>query len=216
VQDGEDPGKRDAADTNGQEGEDRSFWGWLLGIADRAVYAAVGIFFVLAALFSLLYGVYAFLFGVLHAIGSDPVHWLDNLVASNNGGQAIINLVSDLLLTLIIMEVLDTIAQHLRNRRATTLKPFLIIGIISATRGVLAIGARLSVSGAKGLTADDFTRSMVELGVNAAVIIALGATMRIVGDLDSGGTSGRKRGGKPETLPPGQGTSASDATRAAQ
>jgi hypothetical protein len=76
MQDGEDPSKRDAADTSGEEGEDRSFWGWVLGGADRLVYASVGIFFVLAAVFSLLYGVYAFLSDVLHMIGSDPVHWM--------------------------------------------------------------------------------------------------------------------------------------------
>jgi hypothetical protein len=55
--------------------------------------------------------------------------------------------------------------------------------IISATRGILSIGARLSIEGAgllkAGSTAPpaEFTTAMIELGVNAAVILALGITL---------------------------------------
>jgi hypothetical protein len=96
------------------------------------------------------------------------------------GAQDIIALVSDLLLTLIIMEVLGTVVHHLRERE-TTLRPFLFIGIISATRGILAVGARLSVSSGKALTDIEFSRDMVELAVNALVIIALGIAMKLIG-----------------------------------
>jgi hypothetical protein len=51
---------------------------------------------------------------------------------------------------------------------------------ISGTRGVLSIGAWLSIAG-HNVSPDESRNSMVELGVNAAIIIALGATLRIMG-----------------------------------
>ncbi len=144
---------------------------------DSFIYALVGLCFFLGALFTLGYAFYHFYnqltvpTGLIGANGqpladSDPT----------NIAQAIINLVSDLLLVLIIMEVLSTVLHYLRER-ATSLKPFLFIGMISATRGVLAIGARLSVT---KVTGDAFTEAMIELGVNAAVILALGVTLRVL------------------------------------
>ncbi len=99
-----------------------------------------------------------------------------NASAPQNIAQAIIGLISDLLLVIIIMEVLSTVLHYLRAR-ATSLTPFLFIGMISATRGVLAIGARLSITQVSGA---DFTDAMIELGVNAAVILALGITLRVL------------------------------------
>src|SRR5438874_9814767 len=93
---------------------------------------------------------------------------------------AIIKLVSDLLLVLIIMEVLGTVIHYLKSHE-TSLRPFLFIGIISATRSILSIGARLSV-GAGG-NEGGFTNAMIELGVSAAVILALGVTLKLLGKL---------------------------------
>lgn len=132
---------------------------------DRFIYGLVGACFFLGALFALGYAFYNF-FHQLSINFSDPA----------NIAQAIINLVSDLLLVLIIMEVLGTVLHYLREH-ATSLKPFLFIGMISATRGVLAIGARLSVTRVNG---DEFRDAMIELGVNAAVILALGITLRVL------------------------------------
>jgi len=89
---------------------------------------------------------------------------------------AIIQLVSDLLLVLIIMEVLGTVIHYLKSH-ATSLRPFLFIGIVSSTRGILSIGAKLSVNQVKG----EFTNDMIELGVSAAVILALGLTLKLLG-----------------------------------
>src|SRR5438309_2897058 len=92
---------------------------------------------------------------------------------------AIIKLVSDLLLVLIIMEVMGTVIHYLKEH-ATSLRPFLFIGIVSATRGILSIGAKLSVETPNSAT---FTTAMIELGVNAAVILALGITLKLLGKL---------------------------------
>ncbi|MEO7076023.1 MAG: phosphate-starvation-inducible PsiE family protein, partial [Ktedonobacterales bacterium] len=109
---------------------------------------------------------------------------------ASGAAEAIITFVSDLLLTLIIMEVLGTVVNYLETH-ATSLKPFLFIGIISATRGILAVGARLSVSTFEQLNPAEFRDSMIELGINAAVIIALGVTLKLIGnfldeDVDDG------------------------------
>jgi uncharacterized membrane protein (DUF373 family) len=92
---------------------------------------------------------------------------------------AIIKFISDLLLVLIIMEVLRTVIDYLKNH-TTSLHPFLFIGIVSATRGILSIGARLVV---EKMDNAEFTRAMIELGVNALVILALGLTLKLLGKL---------------------------------
>jgi uncharacterized membrane protein (DUF373 family) len=151
-----------------KEGHEAIEEGWAavwLERGDRLIYGLVGTCFFLGALFTLGYAFYHF------------YHQLNiNLTDPSNIAQAIINLVSDLLLVLIIMEVLGTVLHYLRER-ATSLKPFLFIGMISATRGVLAIGARLSVTRVSG---DEFRDAMIELAVNAAVILALGITLRVL------------------------------------
>jgi uncharacterized membrane protein (DUF373 family) len=141
---------------------------------DTFIYALVGACFFLGALFTLGYAFYHF----YHQLANPaPINGqVLGAADPQNIAQAIINLVSDLLLVLIIMEVLSTVLHYLRER-ATSLKPFLFIGMISATRGVLAIGARLSVTRVSG---DDFRDAMIELGVNAAVILALGITLRVL------------------------------------
>lgn len=176
-----------------------------LEFSDSIVYLFVGICFLVAALFSLVYG----LLGFIQSIDSIQ-NFPSGLVGEKGiGAQTIITLVSDLLLTLIIMEVLGTVVHHLRDKE-TTLKPFLFIGIISATRGILAVGARLSVSTSVTTHVDEFTLDMVELGVNAAVIIALGAAMKLIGPLlDDGATPRRRSRSK------GEGAAAPDEKRAA-
>jgi len=103
------------------------------------------------------------------------------------GAQAIIELVSGLLLVLIIMEMLGTVIHYLQVH-ATSLRPFLFIGIISATRSILSIGARLSVEGFN-LKETDFTHAMIELGVSAAVILALGITLKLLSGMFEDGES---------------------------
>jgi uncharacterized membrane protein (DUF373 family) len=148
---------------------------WLEG-AESAIYLLVGGCFLAAAVLSLIYGIVSF-------AGSVATLLEAGLIARGNGSAgagAIISLVSDLLLTLIILEVMSTVVRYLQLR-ATSLKPFLIIGIISATRSVLAVGARLSVSTVQQLNIEEFRGAMIELVVNATVIVALGVTLRLIG-----------------------------------
>ncbi len=155
------------------EPEDRigTFSSTLLDRGDSFIYAIVGACFFVGALFALGYSFWDF------SVGMAPVITLSAQPPSV--AKAIIQFVSDLLLVLIIMEVLGTVIHYLRAH-ATSLRPFLFIGIVSATRGILSIGARLSVGEVKP---GDFSNAMIELGVNAAVILALGVTLKLLGKL---------------------------------
>lgn len=149
-----------------QESEDRiaKVSSNLLDRGDSIIYAIVGVCFFLGGFFALGYSFWDF--GVAISASKIP----------SDVGSAIIKLVSDLLLVLIIMEVLSTVVHYLKEH-ATSLRPFLFIGIVSATRGILSIGAKLSV---ENVQPAEFTRAMIELGVNAAVILALGITLKLL------------------------------------
>ncbi len=134
----------------------RAITPWLSG-ADTLVYVLVGIVFLAGALAMLGYTVYTF-------IG----HFNDDFP------QAIITLVNDLLLVMIIMEVLRTVLSYIEERGAS-LRPFLFIGAISATRRILAIGAEATITDQQkpSIPHEEFMRRLVDLGVNACVILAI-------------------------------------------
>ncbi len=153
----------------------------ILDRSDTLVYAIVGACFFLGGLFALGYSFWHFgstVFNISTMV-ADAVARHESMTAQEIVASAIIQLISDLLLVLIIMEVLGTVTHYLKAH-ATSLHPFLFIGIISATRGILSIGARLSVEGT-AVQPQEFTRAMIELGVNAAVILALGITLKLLG-----------------------------------
>src|SRR5437588_5680023 len=158
----------------------------LLDRSDSLVYAIVGVCFFLSGLFALGYSFWQFGETILNVSGivaqATVAH--NPTTAQEVVAGAIIQLISDLLLVLIIMEVLGTVVHYLKSH-ITSLHPFLFIGIISATRGILSIGARLSVEGTS-VPSQEFTRSMIELGVNAAVILALGITLKLLGKSTTG------------------------------
>ena len=155
-----------------------SYW---LESADTIIYAIVGTSFLLGALCALGYSFWDF--------GLEMTKALTNTRTGISAiAPAIIQFVSDLLLVLIIMEVLGTVLHYLKAH-ATSLRPFLFIGIVSATRSILSIGARLSVAGSNVEPAE-FTRAMIELGVSAAVVLALGITIKLLGRQLEEDTSG--------------------------
>lgn len=109
--------------------------------------------------------------------------------------EGIFSLLNDLLLVLIIMEVLRTVARFLRKRELNVdvedLVPFLVIGAISAARRILAIGANLSLNEATQVERqggnivltvdwDRFHQAIIELGVNAGLIIILTLALFII------------------------------------
>ena len=136
---------------------------------DSLIYAIVGICFLAGGLIALGYAFWDFIYTLTTNWPIDPSHL----------ASAIIQFISDLLLALIIMEVLGTVTHYLQSH-TTSLRPFLFIGIISATRGILSIGARLSVASVHPPNQQEFVNDMIELGVNGAVILALGITLKLL------------------------------------
>ncbi len=101
---------------------------------------------------------------------------------------AVTNAVNGLLFVVIVLEIFRTLVAHLEGG-GFQLRPFLIIGIISAVRHVLLVGAQ-SLSGSNSA----FNHAQIELGVNAGVALVLvialvllqrsGMTTDIEGDVD--------------------------------
>jgi len=152
-----------------QEDPLASWTGHLLDRGDTIIYSIVGACFFLGGFFALGYSFWNFGNYLLTHIPLNP----------GDVAESIVQLISDLLLVVIIMEVLGTVIHYLKSH-VTSLRPFLFIGIISATRGILLIGARLTVESG-GHTVENFSSDMIELGVNAAVILALGITLKLLG-----------------------------------
>lgn len=125
--------------------------------ADRAVYVLVALLFLLAAV---AMGIYAVITFLQHLHDDFPLQ--------------LIAFINDLLLVLIIMEVAGTVRSYLTSG-TTSLRPFLYIGIISATRRILAIGAASALN--EPSSESQFRHLMIDLGVNGAVVLALAAAL---------------------------------------
>jgi uncharacterized membrane protein (DUF373 family) len=142
----------------------------LLEGGDTIIYAIVGACFLLGALFALGYSFFDFYTRITETLSNTP---------GDHGtiATAVIQFISDLLLVLIIMEVLGTVTHYLKAQE-TSLRPFLFIGIVSATRSILSIGARLSIAGA--IQPGDFINAMIEISVSAFIVLALGITLKLL------------------------------------
>lgn len=84
--------------------------------------------------------------------------------------------VNSVLFIVVILELLRTIVARLEGG-GFQLQPFLVIGIISATRDILTVGAELSLTGGSG---PPLGRSMTELAVNAGVVLSLAVALVLV------------------------------------
>jgi uncharacterized membrane protein (DUF373 family) len=85
--------------------------------------------------------------------------------------------INDVLFVVIVMELLRTIVAHLETHDFQ-LRSFLIVGIVSAVRHILGVGARLTLSNDTSNT--DFYRAQIELGVGAAVVLALATSFVLI------------------------------------
>jgi len=95
----------------------------------------------------------------------------------------ITDVTNGILFVIIILEILTTVVAHFEEG-GFQLKPFLIIGIISAVRHILSVGAQESlVVGAESGSA--FRQAQIELGVNGAVVLALVIGLVLVRRTDS-------------------------------
>ena len=112
-------------------------------------------------------------------------------------GPALFTLLSDLLLALIVLELLRTVGRFIRKEEpgvgVADLTPFLIVGAISATRRLLAVGANLSITestkaaadkggaGSPAFEVEHFQQAMIELGVNGGLILIITVSLVLIG-----------------------------------
>jgi uncharacterized membrane protein (DUF373 family) len=92
----------------------------------------------------------------------------DALTSDQPFSTTITTAVNGVLFVVIVLEIYRTVIAHLEGG-GFQLRPFLVIGIISAVRHILLIGAQ-SLSTEKG---SGFGHAQIELGVNAAVALGL-------------------------------------------
>ena len=92
------------------------------------------------------------------------------LQADSAFSSRVISGIDGVLFVIIVIELMQTVLAHFEHT-GFQLKPFLIIGIISAVRHILTIGARLTLAGDVGGSA--FRQSQIELGVETGVVLGL-------------------------------------------
>ncbi len=94
--------------------------------------------------------------------------------------QAATTAVNGVLFAIIVMEVMRTVMAHF-DRGGLKLQPFLVIGIISAVREILSVGAHLSLEGAgQGGNVSTVHLALMELAVNGALVLGLAAALVLI------------------------------------
>lgn len=94
---------------------------------------------------------------------------VDSLLHSHGAefGTVATNAVNGVLFVVIVLEIFRTLVNHL-EAGGFQLRPFLVIGVISAVRHILLVGAQ-SISDETHV----FNHTQIELGVNAGVALVL-------------------------------------------
>jgi uncharacterized membrane protein (DUF373 family) len=117
------------------------------------------VFHAVLALALLLIGIGAFFYTIERLITTAPFF--------PNG---MIQGVNDILFIVIILEILRTVISRFTDG-VYQLDKFLIIGVIAAVRHILTVGASVTLESGKTDTA--FERAIVEMGLNALIVVAL-------------------------------------------
>jgi uncharacterized membrane protein (DUF373 family) len=95
--------------------------------------------------------------------------------------ESLIAAIDGVLVVIIVVDVLRTVLTSFQSA-GLPLRPFLIIGIISAVRDILSVSARLALQGP--VTGSTFERSIVELAVSSGVALVLALALFITRDAD--------------------------------
>jgi uncharacterized membrane protein (DUF373 family) len=135
---------------------------WLI----RLVVYGENVMFMAVAVALLMIAVVVFVRGV-HDIFLTPVR--------EPFAVTITRAVNGVLFIVIVLELLRTVIARLEGG-GFQLQPFLVIGIISASRHILTVGAQLSLVGEQL----PLGRTMTELAVNAGVVLVLAAALVLV------------------------------------
>lgn len=103
----------------------------------------------------------------------------------------VVSITNDLLMMLILLSLMRTVVIILQNKKEvidlSTLRPFLIVAIISTTRRILETGATLSSMEEvdRGMNQARFDQAMLELGVSSVVVLLLVLAFRLLRDREN-------------------------------
>jgi Phosphate-starvation-inducible E family len=111
--------------------------------------------------------------GALLLLGSGAMAFARD-VSAGHLAVAVISLLDRLLLTLMIVELLYTVQVSFREHTLVP-EPFLLVGLVAATRRILVLTAELG--DVKDRPAEAFRASMMELGVFTVMIVAFVACL---------------------------------------
>ncbi len=94
--------------------------------------------------------------------------------------ERVTSAINGVLFAIIAIEVMRTVVAHFEHG-GFQLQPFLIIGIISAVREILTIGARLSLEGTTShALPESFDEELLALFVSAIVVVLLAFSLVLV------------------------------------
>ena len=122
------------------------------------------------------YAIILVLLGVAIVVLGITVH--DLVMTDESAAVRVDATINGVLFVVIVMELLRTVVAHFETSDFQ-LRPFLIIGVISAVRHILIVGAHLTLVGEGDSHA--FAHAQVELGINSGIVLALGLALVLVG-----------------------------------
>lgn len=97
--------------------------------------------------------------------------------------QALVTLLSELLLVLILAEIIRTVIVFITTR-TSSVRPFLTVAIISSVRRILTVGAELAL--VEDLPREEFNRAMIELGAEGGLILVVALALFLVSRREGG------------------------------
>ncbi len=97
--------------------------------------------------------------------------------------QALVTLLSELLLVLILAEIIRTVIVFITTR-TSSVRPFLTVAIISSVRRILTVGAELAL--VEDLPREGFDRAMIELGAEGGLILVVALALFLVSRREGG------------------------------
>jgi hypothetical protein len=120
-------------------------------------------------------------------LGSGAVAFVRQ-VAAGTLAAGVIGLLDRLLLTLMIVELLYTVQVSFREH-ALVPEPFLIVGLVAATRRILVLTAEFG--SLPNRTEEVFRAAMIELGVLTVMIVAFVASLLMLRSRGTGAVAAR-------------------------
>ena len=143
-----------------ESGETRTLIARAFTLVEDVVYIGIGTLLALSAAILLVNG----------AIGL----WRATLEGAPLGG--VISLLDRTLLVLMLVELLYTVQVSFREH-ALLPEPFLIVGLIAATRRILVVTAEFSVADKTGADGERFRQGMLEIALLTLMTVALVASI---------------------------------------